>query len=375
MSPFATTAQAALPSSAIGPAVAAPVGWADAARRASFEHWLASLNPAYGLLASTLRPASADASFRRYLRLDTVTGGSYIVMDAPPAMEDSEPFVRVARLMAQAGLRVPTVFDWNQAEGFLLLDDLGPRTMFDALELNRPEANQALYMDAVDQLVAWQMATKPGVLPPYDHALLRHELELFPQWYIGRHRGVTLDAKQRVTLDGLFGTIIEHNLGSPCVYTHRDFMPRNLMPVVPAREGAPRMAVLDFQDAVFGPVSYDIASLMRDAFLSWDEEYVLDITVRYWQKARAAGLPVDADFGAFYRAVEWMGLQRHLKVAGIFARLSLRDGKPKYLADTPRFIAYIRATCLRYRELKSLLRLLDQVEGVQDLDGYMFGRV
>jgi N-acetylmuramate 1-kinase len=159
---------------------------------------------------------------------------------------------------------------------------------------------------------------------------------------------------------------------------HRDFMPRNLMMPALAQAGALadlRLGVLDFQDAVHGPITYDIASLMRDAFLSWDESFVLDVTVRYWEKARAAGLPVGEDFGAFYRGVEWMGLQRHLKVAGIFARLSLRDGKPQYLADTPRFIAYIRATCARYGELKPLLRLVDQVEGIEAQGGYAFGRV
>ncbi len=351
------------------------MAWVDAGRQQLFGRWLASLDTAYGLLAPTLRVASADASFRRYLRLDATAGGSYIVMDAPPAMENSAPFVRIATLMTKAGLKVPTVFDWNQADGFLLLEDLGQNTMIDLLDRDRAQSNQALYMDAVDTLLSWQLASTPGVLPPYDHALLRRELELFPQWYIRRHRGVTLDTKQSATLNGLLALIIEHNLASPTVFTHRDFMPRNLMPVAPVREGGPRMAVLDFQDAVFGPITYDIACLMRDAFISWDEEFVLDITVRYWQKARAAGLPVDADFGQFYRAVEWMGLQRHLKVAGIFARLTLRDGKPKYLADTPRFIAYIRATCARYRELKPMLRLLDQVEGVQAADGYAFGRI
>jgi aminoglycoside/choline kinase family phosphotransferase len=177
----------------------------------------------------------------------------------------------------------------------------------------------------------------------------------------------------RETLDAQFRLIVQRNLASPAVYVHRDFMPRNLM--LPASAGEPRLGVLDFQDAVHGPVTYDIASLMRDAFLSWDEDLVLDVTVRYWEKARKAGLPVGDDFGEFYRAVEWMGLQRHLKVAGIFARLTLRDGKPKYLADTPRFIAYIRATAGRYRELAPLLQLVDAVEGTQAASGYAFGRV
>ncbi|MEO6292660.1 MAG: phosphotransferase, partial [Burkholderiaceae bacterium] len=173
----------------------------------------------------------------------------------------------------------------------------------------------------------------------------------------------------------------------PCVYVHRDFMPRNLMAGADASDASlgenldKRLGVLDFQDAVYGPISYDIASLMRDAFLSWEEPFVLDITIRYWQKAVKVGLlganstsGWGADFGEFYRAVEWMGLQRHLKILGIFARLTLRDGKPKYLADTPRFIAYVRATADRYRELGPFLKLLDHIEGIETPMGYSFGK-
>ncbi len=358
---------------------AAPgVEWASPQRKACFESWLAQLDRSFGLRAATLRLASADASFRRYLRLDSLSGDSLIVMDAPPDKEDSQAFVRIAKLMATAGLGVPQVLACNFHDGFLLLEDLGSRTMIDALNLAEPEVNQALYLDAVHQLIALQLASRPEVLPPYSQALLLQELELFPNWYLGRHKGLALNPTQRETLAGLFALIIRHNLSNPSVFVHRDFMPRNLMLLPLAATGVSsswRLGVLDFQDAVYGPISYDIASLMRDAFLSWDEEFVLDITVRYWQKARAAGLPVDRDFGSFYRTVEWMGLQRHLKVAGIFARLTLRDGKPKYLADTPRFISYIRASAARYRELKPLLRLLDKVEGVPTVQAYSFGRI
>jgi len=209
------------------------------------------------------------------------------------------------------------------------------------------------------------------VLPPYDEALLRRELELFPDWYLTQHKGLTIDAEMRATLDKAFDQIVTTNLAQPAVFVHRDFMPRNLM--APTYLGGP-LGVLDFQDAVYGPITYDIASLMRDAFLSWDEDFCLDVTIRYWDKARKAGLPVGDDFGDFYRGVEWMGLQRHLKVAGIFARLTLRDGKPHYLADTPRFIHYIRSTCARYRELKPLLRLVDKVEGIEEPAVFGFGR-
>ncbi len=351
---------------------AAPVTWDDPSRQAAFQRWLGALASEHGLRPETLRPASADASFRRYLRLDA-RGGSRIVMDAPPAKEDCRPFVKVAQLMAEAGLNVPRVLAWDEPQGFMLLDDLGTRTMIEAVGTEPTRETQRLYLRAVDALVAWQAASRPGVLPPYDQALLARELALFPDWYLQQHRGVAVQGELRTRLDGLFQLIIERNLASPAVYVHRDFMPRNLM--MPADPAEPRLGVLDFQDAVHGPITYDIASLMRDAFLSWDEEFVLDITVRYWQAAQKAGLPVDADFGEFYRAVEWMGLQRHLKVAGIFARLTLRDGKPRYLADAPRFIGYIRATASRYRELAPLLRLLDEVEGTTPAMAYAFGRL
>jgi len=359
------------PPPAIAPAPPAiPVTWADPQRAAAFEAWLAGIAEAQRLQPGTVRLASADASFRRYFRVDAAGGaGTRIVMDAPPDKENSEPFVQVARLMAEAGVKAPQVLEWDRANGFLLLDDLGRQTMLDVIDPARPDASRPLYDKAIDALVRWQLASRPGVLPPYDRALLERELALFPEWYVGRHRGIAVEGKLKERLERSFALIVESNLASPSVYVHRDFMPRNLM------MGEPRLGVLDFQDAVHGPITYDIASLMRDAFLSWDEEFVLDITVRYWQAARKAGLPVDEDFGAFYQAVEWMGLQRHLKVAGIFARLTLRDGKPRYLADTPRFIGYIRATASRYNELTPLLRAIDEIEGTSPLVGFAYGRV
>jgi len=348
------------------------VPWNDPRREAAFHDWLRQVTPAHELQPASLRPASADASFRRYLRVDG-TVRSFIVMDAPPEREDCAPFVKVASLMAEAGLHVPRVLAWDQPQGFMLLDDLGTQTMIEAVDPARPRETQALYLRAVDALLAWQKASRPGVLPPYDEALLARELALFPDWYLQQHRGLAITPALRETLDAQFRLIMQRNLASASVYVHRDFMPRNLM--LPRDPAEPRLGVLDFQDAVYGPVTYDIACLMRDAFLSWDEEFVLDITVRYWEKALKAGLPVGPDFGEFYRAVEWMGLQRHLKVAGIFARLTLRDGKPRYLADAPRFIGYIRATATRYRELAPLARLIDEVEGSDAVSGYAFGRV
>ena len=367
----------------------ASIAWTDPARQAAFDRWWGKVQATHGLDTESLHLASADASFRRYFRVNSAKG-SRIVMDAPPDKENSQPFVDIAALLHGAGLRAPEVLDWDAAHGFMLLTDLGTLTMMQ-LMVSRGDLNpeysvtgQALsapplelYLGAVDTLIQWQLASKPDVLPPYDHALLLRELELFPQWYLGAHRQITLDTAQRKVLDDTFVLLIENNLSWPSVYVHRDFMPRNLMvPLagLPDTLDATTLGVLDFQDAVYGPMTYDIASLMRDAFMTWDEDFCLDVTIRYWEKARKAGLPVGDDFGEFYRAVEWMGLQRHLKIAGIFARLTLRDGKPHYLADTSRFIHYIRSTCGRYRELKPLLRLVEKVEGIEMPNVFAFGR-
>ena len=361
------------------PAASTPVSWPDAARRAAFDAWLAPLVGPHQLLPATLRPASADASFRRYLRIDTATGASRIVMDAPPDKENCKPFVQVQGLMAAAGLNVPQILAFDEPTGFMLLSDLGHQTVIERLNPEKPQDAYAWYQQATDVLLQWQKASQPGVLPAYDEPLLRRELALFPDWYLAKHRAIALDDKQQATLQSAFDAIVAHNLAAPSVYVHRDFMTRNLM--APLEAGAP-LGVLDFQDAVYGPITYDIASLLRDAFISWEEEFVIDITVRYWEKARKAGLLGASsasgwgdDFGEFYRAVEWMGLQRHLKVAGIFARLTLRDGKPKYLADAPRFIAYIRATANRYRQLGPLLKMLDQIEGTEPVVGFAYGRM
>jgi aminoglycoside/choline kinase family phosphotransferase len=321
------------------------------ARLEALEHWLASrLNaPAF-----SLAPASADASFRRYFRASLSDGRSFIAMDAPPDREDCRPFVHVAALLRQAGVHAPEVHAQDFERGFLLLSDLGNRTYLDELE----ESNAAeLFRDAIAALLRWQLATRAGELPPYDEALLRREMELFPEWYVGRHLGRSLSGAQRESLNAVFAHLVASALGQARVFVHRDYMPRNLMVC------DPNPGVLDFQDAVIGPITYDAVSLVRDAFISWEEERVLDWCARYWEGAKKARLPVDADFARFYREFEWMGLQRHLKVLGIFARLTYRDGKPKYVADTPRFVGYARAVAERYGELAPLARLLDDLEG------------
>jgi aminoglycoside/choline kinase family phosphotransferase len=318
-------------------------------RRSHLEHWLtAQLHGA----AFSLAPASEDASFRRYFRATLADGRSFIIMDAPPQKEDCRPFVHVARLLHEAGVHAPEIHAADLAHGFLLLSDLGTRIYI--AELPAGDADR-LMRDAIDALVRWQLATRPGELPAYDEALLRREMNLFPEWYVGRHLRKELTRAQSQTLEGTFAALVKSALAQPAVYVHRDYMPRNLM------VSNPNPGVLDFQDAVIGPISYDIVSLLRDAFISWEEERVLDWCVRYWEKARAARLPVPEDFAEFWRAFEWMGLQRHLKVLGIFARINYRDGKPKYLEDTPRFLKYARPVAERYRELAPLARLLDEI--------------
>lgn len=312
------------------------------------------LRAALGGRAFTREPASADASFRRYFRIFS-EGRTWVAMDAPAEREDCRPFVKVAALMRAAGVHVPEVIAQDLAQGFLLLSDLGRQTYLQAFDGGNTDR---LFRDATRALVDWQAASREGELPPYDEALLRRELALFPEWYVGRHFGVTLDAGEREGLENVFRCIVASNLAEPRVFVHRDFMPRNLM------VSEPNPGVLDFQDAVHGPISYDIASLWRDAYVSWEEERVLDGTIRYWEAARKRGLPVRADFADFWRDVEWMGLQRHLKVLGIFARLHYRDAKAGYLDDTPRFVGYVRHACARYRELVPLARLVDRLEGM-----------
>jgi N-acetylmuramate 1-kinase len=332
--------------------------------------WLGRVLPVPML---SIEPASADASFRRYFRI-TLTGEhslaeggppvrTLIAMDAPPANEDCRPFVTVARMLAAAGVHAPAVLAEALDHGFLLLSDLGKETYLSALtEATAP----ALYADACAALIRWQLASTEDSLPPYDEALLRRELDLFPDWYVARHIGVTLDAAQRDTLGIAFRRILDNNLAQARVYVHRDYHSRNLM------VSDPNPGVLDFQDAVFGPITYDLVSLLRDAYVEWDEALQIDWAARYWQRARAARLPLGADFGAFWCDFEWMGVQRQLKVLGIFARLYHRDGKDAYLKEMPRVMRYLRGACARYDELSPLLRLLDELEARQPVIGYSF---
>jgi aminoglycoside/choline kinase family phosphotransferase len=329
--------------------------------------WLAPL----GLVdIATLRPASADASFRRYFRLDVVPalrdklGATLIAMDAPPERENVPAFVQVDELLRDAGVTVPAIVARKVEEGFLLLSDLGTTTYLQRLDVDNAAF---MYSDAVDTLIKLQLASQPGVLPEFDRAFVMRELNLFPEWFLERHLNAQLTDVQRAQLDKVFEAIAANVLAQPQVFMHRDFHSRNLMFLDQGNPG-----VLDFQDAVYGPITYDLASLLRDAYIQWDEEFVLDWVVRYWQSAKRVGLPVNPDIDGLYRDFEYMALQRHLKILGIFCRLNYRDGKDGYMGDLATVLDYVRKTANRYIELKPLVRLLDAFEDKAPQVGYTF---
>ena len=315
--------------------------------------WLKALQARWQLDLDSLEPASADASFRRYFRIASKNPdfGTLIVMDAPPQYEPLDAFIKVDLLLSAASLNVPKILEENITEGFLLLNDLGTKTYL--AELNNETADP-LYQDATHALVQMQLASKPDVLPNYDEALLQRELDLFPEWYLNKHLNIELTDLQDAQLKKSFALIIENNLAQAKVYVHRDYHSRNLMVTAANNPG-----VIDFQDAVYGPITYDASSLWRDAYIAWPEERVIDWVIKFWEEGRKVGLPMPSDFGQFYRDFEWMGLQRHLKVLGIFARLFHRDGKDGYLKDMPLVLDYAIATANRYIELKPLARILE----------------
>ena len=336
-------------------------------RRDALAAWLSACAPRYGLDVSTLAPASADASFRRYFRLASACehGASLIAVDAPPP-EKCREFAQVAHMLADAGVHVPRVLESDLNAGFMLVTDLGTRSYIAELDSDDTVRAKPLMRDAVDALIRWQSASREGVLPPFDEAFLRREMELMPEWYVARHIGREVDDNMRGVLDRTYALLIASARAQPQVFMLRDFMPRNLMIC------EPNPGVLDFQDAVYGPVTYDLVSLLRDAYIEWEEERQIDWAARYWERARRAGLPVNPDVDAFYRDFEFMGLQRHIKVLGIFARLYHRDGKDAYLKDMPLVMEYTRKAAGRYTQLAPLIRLLDDIEGKGDSVGYTF---
>ena len=319
------------------------------------ENWVKNQFPTRSFLLS---PASADASFRRYFRIefsDKSAPKTLIVMDAPPEHEDCASFMYVANIFSAANVHVPEILAKDLRQGFLLLSDLGSTTYLESIA-GSPLVAGDLYHDAIDALIRIQSASCTGELPDYDEKLLLKELNLFPDWYLVKYLKVALDTNQKKELSNCFTRIINNNLAQPRVYVHRDFHSRNLM------VASPNPGIIDFQDAVYGPITYDLVSLFKDAYIYWDEEKILDWVIRYWEKARKIGLPVAGNFSDFYRDFEWMGVQRHIKVLGIFARLCCRDGKNNYLRDMPVVINYLKNTCDRYRELNFLLEFLGELE-------------
>lgn len=339
-------------------------------RLRTLTHWLESLPARHGLDLGSLQPASSDASFRRYFRLRSASG-TVIVMDAPPEHEDCRPFLHVTGLLRDAGINAPAILAQDTAKGLLLLSDLGPHTYYQAIQDGLDDTRlQTLYRDAIQALITMQQARITG-LPAYNTQRLVQELELFPQWYVQHHCRATLDDRDKATLSKAFATLAQDNIRQPVVLVHRDFHSPNLM-VCDRAEYGPNPGVIDYQDALAGPLTYDLASLVMDARTTWEEPQQLDWAIRYWEGARSAGLPIAPDFGDFHRAYEWMSLQRNLRILGVFARLSYRDHKHHYLDHIPRVNAYVRQVASRYDVFNPLLRLLDRLDNRQITTGYSF---
>lgn len=342
----------------------------DQTRLNALKSWLQTLAPAHGLDLDTLATASADASFRRYFRLQA-RNGTLVVMDAPPPNEDCRPFIHVTSLLRDTGLNVPSILAQDVEQGFLLLSDLGPQTYYQAIQSGLSDTElQLRYREALAALVQMQGA-KTTHLPAYDKSRLQQELSVFPEWFVARHCKAELTEKESQQLSVICETLLEDNVKQGTVLVHRDFHSPNLMLCTEARYGA-NPGVIDYQDALAGPITYDIASLVMDARTTWEEPQQLDWAIRYWEMARKAGLPIAADFADFHRAYEWMSLQRNLRIMGVFARLSHRDGKHHYLDHMPRVSNYVRQVASRYGVFVPLLRMLDRLENRKVIEGYTF---
>lgn len=350
------------------------------------QQWLLEHATTYQLQPDTCVPASSDASFRRYFRVQAEQG-PLIVMDAPPDLEDCTPFLQVQRLFHATGVPVPAVLASDLNAGILLLEDLGDTPYLQVLNLEAPDAHtkteiptpRQLYADATQVLVTLQCGTRADALPPYSASLLQREMELFRDWYCGTHVQLQLSQQEHQALDQIFALLTARALSQAQVYVHRDYHSRNLMycpdkdePTAHASPGQRNPGVIDFQDAVIGAITYDLVSLLRDAYIDWPEAQQIDFAIRYWEQARRQNLPVPADFADFYSDFEWMGLQRHLKVLGIFARLWHRDGKSAYLQHLPRVQKYVRQCAQRYSAFTPLLHLLDRIEQRATVIQYTF---
>jgi N-acetylmuramate 1-kinase len=314
-----------------------------------------------GMAGSVIAPASVDASFRRYFRV-TRDADTYIVMDAPPDKEDSGPFLKVARILAGMNLNVPVVMARDMRRGFLLLSDLGSRQYLD--ELPAAGAAERLYADALEALLTMQTADAAIFcdLPRYDRALLMREMELMPEWFLRRHLGLSLDAQEQSMLHAIFESLFQAAASQPATFVHRDYHSRNLLVTPEDNPG-----ILDFQDAVWGPVTYDLASLLKDCYIAWPPSRVHAWVLEYREKLLEAGFSLSASASEFMRWFDLVGLQRHIKVLGIFARLFYRDGKSQYLKDLPRVLNYVRDTASSYAQIAPFADFLaERVEPLFD---------
>ena len=314
-----------------------------------FEQLQDWLRTVAGINDFVITPASADASFRRYFRV-RFDSTSRIVMDAPPEQEDCHPFINVSSLMAGIGLHVPVVLRQDLQQGFLLLTDLGERMYLS--ELNE-DTVESLYGDALEALLRLQ-SHGAAELPPYDRELLMNEMELFRQWYLQRHLGLQLTANENAIIDAAFTYLAEQALQQPLVIVHRDYHSRNLM------VSSPNPGILDFQDAVIGPITYDLVSLLRDCYIAWPRERVVGWVRQYYQQAQSTGLLENVSEEQFLSWFDLMGIQRHLKASGIFARLNYRDDKSGYLKDIPRTLGYVTDVGKDYPELGSFIELVER---------------
>jgi aminoglycoside/choline kinase family phosphotransferase len=309
-----------------------------------------------GFAGASIAPASADASFRRYFRV-TQGADSYIVMDAPPDKEDSGPFLKVARILGSLNLNVPIILARDMQRGFLLLSDLGSSQYLDAL--GSDGAAEELYADALKSLRTMQTAD-PAIsqsLPRYDRALLLREMQLLPEWFLTRHLGLTIEAPERAMLEGLFESLTQAAVAQPACFVHRDYHSRNLLVTPEDNPG-----ILDFQDAVWGPVTYDLASLLKDCYIAWPPARVRQWVLEYRESLLESGFELGVDAAQFLRWFDLVGLQRHIKVLGIFARLFYRDGKSQYLGDLPRVLAYARDTASMYPETAAFAEFMRRIE-------------
>lgn len=327
--------------------------------------WLRSLECHHNLHLDTLRPASGDASFRRYFRLNA-DQTTLIVMDAPPDKEDIVAFVDITHRLAAQQLKVPTIIASNMEQGFLLLSDLGEDNFYHALHKGLDHQRiQTIYRGAIQSLVQLQQADSTG-LPLYDQTRMLEELQVFEEWFVAQHCQITLTEQEHKALSTCFTVLVADNANVAHVVVHRDYHTPNLM--MPTDDTL-CPGIIDYQDAVMGPITYDLASLVMDARYTWSEEQQLDWAIRYWQAAIHADLPISRDFAQFHRAYEWMSVQRNLRILGVFCRLSLRDSKHWYLEHLPRLQAYIRQVTSRYEALSPIRKLLDRIEGRQTVLG------